>query len=289
MICAGTHWKTDGVIGNPSPANRDKNFHPLRKICALLFRISPTTVAECVAEYTKEIGRDGLGSKNLQEQLPEKKKKGRGKKRPANYRAERPDLFIWVRDLVATSRVAGNVLTCDKIIERLWDEMAIHMGYNQLRYLLLRMGFNYGRIQKQIKSGRLVQRNIEWLLDYCRRRRWYFTVPNLNLVHVFIDETFLHRDETGRFTWYLDSRAWVVARVPHTRWGIVQCLFFWWDICPATGGYIKRYTQLPVLCNAWNCVTAGNMNGDRFCAWPRRALTLTVVIQFRSTPRRRTF
>ena len=154
----------------------------------MIFRIDPNTVRDSVAEYNKEIGKEGLGAKNTQEQLPEKQKKGRPKKRPHEYRAERPDLFLWVRDLIAAARGTGDVLTVEKLIEQLWDQMEIDMGYNQLRYLLLKMGFRYGRIMKGIKSGRLVARNLSWLHDYCVRRRYYASVPQLNTVHVFLDE-----------------------------------------------------------------------------------------------------
>ena len=60
-------------------------------------------------------------------------------------------------------------------------------------------------------------------------------LKHTNEVHMFIDETFLYRDEAGNYSWYLacepDFNCWAkgVGSLPHTRWGIVQALFTWWE------------------------------------------------------------
>ena len=80
-----------------------------------------------------------------------------------------------------------------------------------------------------------LRRQVNWLLRYCNDRYDFLMNPlqHTNEVHMFIDETFLYRDEAGNYSWYLqcepDFNCWAkgVGSLPHTRWGIVQALFTW--------------------------------------------------------------
>jgi transposase len=283
LIQEGTHWKLDGK-GNP-----------LREITAQLFRIDTTTVRNHAAKYKNVVG-PGAGVSGVQGHLPQPQPHGPKPKTKEQYRTD-PDhqeLFEIIRDKIHHAMAHGYTLTIDKLALHVRDVTAsdgdgvVEFTYSGLRYIMLRMGFKFGKISKCIKAGRTKDYVLTWLIEYARYRVQYADHPDISSVHAYVDETFLHRDATGNYSWYLDDNHWTTGAIPHTRWGIVQVLFTWWERIPGVGGrgrgrgrggpyggpagapqYVRRFLHVTATLRTWKCDTEGNMNSDKFLAWLR--------------------
>ena len=179
-------------------------------------------------------------------------------------------------------------MTIDKLALYLREEMDYDFSYSAVRYYMLRLGFSYGKICHTIKSGRSKEYVLQWLAAYAQRRVTFADTPDATVVHAYLDETFLHRDETGKRSWYLDDRQWTTGKIPHTRWAIVQVLFSWWEqLTPAAANgpyargrgrghgavqpqYVRRYGHFTATLGTWNCQTKGNMHSGKFLSWLRK-------------------
>ena len=186
-------------------------------------------------------------------------------------------------DKIKHAKKDGYIVTIPKLLVHVQTAYAekfgsdVEISDSALRYYMLRMGFKWGRISRKLKSGRTKDYVLAWLHKYANERTDYAEKPSSKVL-CFLDETFLHQDDTGNFSWYLASddspTAWTTGVLPKTRWGIVQCVFSHWEEVPGAQPYDmrkKRYvrtgTHYPETLCVWNCVDGrkkNNMNSDRF-------------------------
>jgi hypothetical protein len=283
LLLRGNHFKTDG------------KGHPINVIVGLLMQVHPNTVAAHLAQFKATVG-ESVGARGVQGHMAAAAKHGPKKK---DARAASPLLFDVLREKVNHARTHGYTLTIDKLLLHVResnDLPGIELSHPQLRYYLLRMGFHYARIQPTIKSGRSRGDVVQWLISYSQRRVDFADTPDVAVVHMYCDETFLYRDETGQYSWYLDEKRWEMGQLPHDRWGISQALFSWWEREDAppqpavpegrglgpygrgrgrgrgAGGavqYVRRYAHFSTTLGVWSCKKDGNMNSVRFIAWLR--------------------
>jgi len=107
--------------------------------------------------------------------------------------------------------------------------------FNTLRYHLVKMGFEYGKINFNLKSTRGQPYILGWLNKYCEYREESLfegiTGQRLGVVDVFGDETGIWRLECGRYSWYPEGdNEWNrVVRRKGDKWGIAQFILTWWE------------------------------------------------------------
>lgn len=260
------------------PGENKKNAHPRRQVIARMFSISQTTVRE----YWKK--RALLYQRGTRKDAEPQK---RGAKK-IDARAQYPDLYKVLSDKIKHAQKNGYIVTIPKLLVHLQDAYAENFGEgvmisdSALRYYMLRMGFQWGRISRKLKSGRTKDYVLAWLHKYAGHRADFAQKPSTKVL-CFLDETFLHQDATGDFSWFLASdhtpRAWATGVLPKTRWGIVQCVFSHWEEVPGAQPYglrkkrcVREGSHFAETLYVWNCVDGrkkNNMNSDRFLAYLR--------------------
>ena len=268
-------WLAKGELW---PGNRKDNAHPRRQVVARLFGIHVDTVRD----YWKS--RSLLSTRKTRTDAAPK---ARGAKK-INAKTQWPDLYKALADKIKDAQKNGYVVTIPKLLVHLEQYYTIEYGEgcniseSALRYYMIRMGFQWGRISRKLKSGRTKEYVLAWLHKYANERRDYADKPS-DKVLCFMDETFLHQDATGDFSWFLASdvnpRAWTTGLLPKTRWGIVQCVFSYWEEVTDPHSYglrKKRYARKAAhfveTLSVWNCVAGrkkNNMNSERFIAYLR--------------------
>ena len=121
----------------------------------------------------------------------------------------------------------------------------------------------------------------------------------LKEVHFYTDETFIYRDDAGRFSFYIpgDQHMWGKATGGHQRWGIVHGIFDYYqkldedeveagpepprkqrkknaEIPPNPKGYRRKFETHIETFKCWSCSSEGNMDTEKFLEW------LETVLQF---------
>ena len=221
----GSHQRTELGITNH-----------LDKLIGRIFRINPQTAAAFKKNYGENVD-EGEGLAGVQAHLPEPQKPGRKRQTGRNHC---PILYDVIYAKYLEARQNGETLTIQKLRDHIETTSIPDKSYAALRFSLVRMGFEFGRVSRVLKSRRGAF--VEWLHRYCEKRVQYLQNPDPSLVHLFVDETFVYRDEAGNMSWYHpeepDGRKWSksVGDLPHTRWGIVQGLFWWWEVEAGNAG-----------------------------------------------------
>ena len=122
--------------------------------------------------------------------------------------------------------------------------------YAQARYLLIKLGFNFGRIHPTLKTGRHTK--VAWLKAYCQRRVDALAEQSLFVVDAFLDEAWLYQGESGKYSWFLDNRTWAKGTHVANKWGCLVVIYAWWDY-DADGNKVRRACIAEENISAWLC------------------------------------
>ena len=267
VLQRGTHWKED--------LQQKLHYRPFVSVVAKLMRVADRTVEKACTAFRNYVGDGNMGTFGVTEHLPEPRKRGPA---PKDYREYVPVVFDILRDRFYRAKQNNETLTIRKLQQHFAEDYNLHYTYKRMRYLTIKMGFQWGRIQQNIKSRRKEDRIVKWLKDYCAKRVAFSADAGNHSgeVHIFVDETFLHRDSTGKFSWYLnEDRRWEIGQVDHNRWAFAQALFMWWgmpDGALPPVALVKQYGHYPETLGTWECRRLGNMNTPKFLQWLRTVL-----------------
>jgi hypothetical protein len=284
-----------------------------------LFQCSEHCVEDCVSAY-------GAGAKKGA-YIKEPKRKG---PTPKDGRLVQPVLFETISKRIDEAQLEGDVVTIHKLAVELQElSEAGKLGesesdggpdaplrekaftYEYVRYWLKRFGMEYGRLNRKWGVGRCREYVLRWLLSYSERRaRWAHFNPAESstsiseaealTVQCFIDEAFLYRNDSGNYSWHRKGDCqWAKAKGASQRWGIVQCMFTWWEKLPEgedtpqpgprprkrrkkhheadpanPPGWIRRFAKFECTLECWNCMPTKtekrNMNTERFLKWLKK-------------------
>jgi len=156
LLQKGTHWKSEG------------GERPLLYVCSTLFGISDTTVKRYLSQANK--------AKKASTLVPGPKKRGAPAASAADTREKYSDLFDLIVLVILEARKDGDTVHIDKLLGKVNSKLYEDeepMTYDQLRYYMLKMGFSFGRVSRQIKSGRHKPYVVSWLVRYCTMRYIY--------------------------------------------------------------------------------------------------------------------
>jgi hypothetical protein len=242
--------------------------NPVRQVAAKLLGISPNTVKDHLKFVKKAIEATSEG---CSVKLPVVKL-GPRKKGVDQYRAEWPDFYEQIGELVKNAQRQGTTLSVHKL-NRLVTEANPDddFTYNMMRYYLKKLGFRYGHITRSIKSGRTKPSVVEWLKRYCARRHQLNVEGQAgnhpDKIDAFLDESALWRDDGGNLSWYHDDNVWAKVNVPKEKWMVVQVIFAWWE-----DGTRKAevYDECLFVWQVWDgkkCSHRVNMTGAKFEDW----------------------
>ena len=279
VLAKGKHFKTRFPLTKKSKTR-------LQQCIAYLLGIAPITVERCV---------NYLASNTTNEVLELPKKRGRGKLTKQQYQEKYGNVYNAILSYLQDARKNGETATVDKLLEFLRKEepgrrVAAYVSYSALRYYLIRMGFKHGRISRKVSSGRYKSYVIAWLISYCTRRAQFArnpTAAQLKEVHFYVDESFIYRNDSGNFSYYVpgEQSAWGKAKGNGQRWGLVHGVWSWWEPDsedgkeeepprkrrkkenppdPKVPGYTRKFRIYEDTLHVWNCANKNNMNTKKF-------------------------
>jgi len=254
-----------------------------------LFGISYMTIQRSVT-FLKE--------RSAHATLPDPATRGRKKMTREEYQQAYGTVYNAVLEYLKAAKKNGETVQVDKLLLHLREEEpggreSMDMALDTLRYYLTRMGFKHGRISRVLTCSRNKDYIIAWLIAYCQRRTKFATDPTedmLHEVHFYVDESFLYRNDAGKFSWFCpgDQHQWAKPTGTKQRWGIVHGIFDWYepidegDPAPPQRkrrkknsssdpkppeGYVRKMETFMETLKVWSCAGEGNMDTDKFLEW----------------------
>ena len=279
--------------GKPQFKNKFGIKHTSRLCCAFLLNVSAGFVQKSL-KYLKD------NAQNLR--LPAPKKRGAKKLTPEQYQQKYGTIYNQIFEYLKTCKKNGDVATIDKMNVLINEELDIQISYDALRYYLKRMGFKQGRISRRITTSRNKGYVIQWLLSYADRRAKFARDPThaKDEVHFYLDESFMYRNDAGKFSWFIegDQHKWAKPSGTKHRWGIFHGIFDWFEAPYEAGGDVnenegrarkrrkkdaepdpvipgltRRMEAFMQTFHCWNCADGNNMNTTKFLECLRKVVT----------------
>ena len=114
------------------------------------------------------------------------------------------DLYTIIDRAITAAQSKGDIFCVHKLAYQLKALDPCHdYTYDQLLYHLRSMGFQYGRVYRNVKTGRSKDYVLEHLWEYCGRRVERHAKKDPNHVDIFLDECWLWQAPgIIGFAWY---------------------------------------------------------------------------------------
>ena len=252
--------------------------HPLRRLVAMWLGIHPRTVGEC-AKQVKDVYAGNEGALDVATRGPKAKT-------VEDYRQEWSSVYEALVGRIQECRRKGETCTVHQLARWFWEnydfgEEEASFTYGQLHYTLKKLGFRFGAVHLKLKSGRDKPYVVDWTKRYAEKRVELLEAKSLDEVEAYIDETWLYQGETGKLSWFLDSRVWSKTKGVSNKWGFVSVMFSWYELDPDDPGQEprRRFLHVPELMCTWRCSGkededpslwaewCGNINAERYEEW----------------------